>query len=155
MGTVRLGDRVRDEISGLEGIASARYEYLYGCVRVCVRPEKLKDGKPVESTVFDEAQLRVVKAGVVAPSHFPASSIALGDKVKDTITGYAGVVTGRFTSLHAHVQFGVQPQELKDGKPVESFTFDAGSLELVKPKKVEPIAKQTGGPRDNPSSPVR
>jgi hypothetical protein len=51
---VALGTRYRDSITGFEGVATARYEFLYGCVRVLL--EGTKDGKPAEYT-FDEQRL--------------------------------------------------------------------------------------------------
>lgn len=156
MATVKLGDRVKDAISGFKGIVTGRYEYLYGCVRCSVRPEDLaKDGTPAKSEVFDEGQLQVVKAGAVAvPPRRPAP-FALGDKVKDEISGFTGVVTAWFEHLHANAACSVQPQEMKDGKPIEGQTFDVGQLRSVKAAVVAPVLKQTGGPRDNPSAPVR
>ena len=62
---VRLGDRVKDKISGFSGIATGRYEYLYGCVRINVQSEKLKDGKVQDGLVFDEDQLEILKTGAV------------------------------------------------------------------------------------------
>lgn len=57
---VKLGEKYHDEISGFEGVAVARYEFLYGCVRIALEgPEK--DGKPTE-LVFDEQRLVGVKA---------------------------------------------------------------------------------------------
>jgi len=54
---VKLGQKVRDKITGLEGIATARTEFLYGCVRVLIDPEGLHDGKPIESQWLDEQRL--------------------------------------------------------------------------------------------------
>ena len=54
---VKLGDKVRDSISGFEGVATSRTEFLYGCVRVCVEPQGLHDGKPIDSQYFDEQRL--------------------------------------------------------------------------------------------------
>lgn len=62
---VRVGDRVKDAISGFTGIATARYEYLYGCVRINVQSEKLKDGKIQDGFTFDEDQLQVIKSHAV------------------------------------------------------------------------------------------
>jgi len=60
--TVGLGDRVKDRITGLVGIVTARTEFLYGCVRIQVQPEKLdKDKKVAETGHFDEAQVEIVK----------------------------------------------------------------------------------------------
>jgi len=54
---VKLGAKVLDSISGLTGTVVARTEYLNGCVRVCVDPGIVKDGKPVEASWIDEQQL--------------------------------------------------------------------------------------------------
>lgn len=54
---IHLGEQVYDSITGFSGVVIARFEYLYGCVRVQVQSKELKDGKPVEPQVFDEAQL--------------------------------------------------------------------------------------------------
>ena len=56
-----LGDRVKDRITGLRGIVVARTEWLNYCNRYTVQPEALKDGRPVESCVFDEGDLVTVK----------------------------------------------------------------------------------------------
>lgn len=39
---IKLGDKVKDKISGFEGLATARSEFLYGCVRILVEPTGLK-----------------------------------------------------------------------------------------------------------------
>jgi hypothetical protein len=54
---VKLGDKVTDSLTGFTGIATARTEYLYGCVRILVEPTELRDGKPVEGQYFDEQRL--------------------------------------------------------------------------------------------------
>ena len=60
---IRLGDKVRDTISGFEGIAVARTEWLTGCVRWMIEPDKLDKEKKVQGCVeFDESRLVVVKA---------------------------------------------------------------------------------------------
>ncbi len=65
-GPVHLGDKVRDVISGLTGIICSRTEFIYGCVRVGVQPQELKDGKPIESSHFDEPQLEVLECNHTA-----------------------------------------------------------------------------------------
>lgn len=70
---IQLGDKVKDPISNLVGIATGRTDYLYGCIHILVQPAELKDGKPVEGTWFDEARLEVVERGAVKP---PAHKVA-------------------------------------------------------------------------------
>jgi hypothetical protein len=65
---INLGDRVRDRITGFEGIVIGITEWLYQCRRPIVQPTKLTtEGKQIESQSFDEDQLEVVEAGVFAP----------------------------------------------------------------------------------------
>lgn len=58
---IKLGQKVKDTITGFEGIALGRTEWLYGCVRVTVQPQQLFEGKTIEPEVFDEPQLVVVE----------------------------------------------------------------------------------------------
>jgi len=52
----KLGDKVKDSITGFDGVAVGRAEYLYGCVRVLVESSELKDGQPIDCW-FDEQRL--------------------------------------------------------------------------------------------------
>jgi len=56
---MKLGDRVRDKITGFTGIAIARCDYLYGCISIEVMSEKLLNGNPVSIWV-DDVQLEVL-----------------------------------------------------------------------------------------------
>lgn len=59
---IKLGDKVKDKISGFNGIATATSEYLNGCTRIMIEPTKLgDDGKVLESQWFDDVQVEVVK----------------------------------------------------------------------------------------------
>jgi hypothetical protein len=68
-GKIELGDRIRDRVSGIEGIATARTEWLFGCVRFILQPqgEKKDWGTPHEGFSVDEPQLELVEKAVVAP----------------------------------------------------------------------------------------
>lgn len=57
--------------------------------------------------------------------------LELGTKVKDKVTGLTGIITTRTEFLHGCVRVGVQPQELKDGKPVDPVSFDEPQLEVL------------------------
>ena len=62
---VKLGDKVKDAITGFEGVVTGRAEYLYGCVRCLVEPEGLHDGKPIDTQWFDEQRLTESSAAPV------------------------------------------------------------------------------------------
>lgn len=72
--------------------------------------------------------------------------IALGDTVRDTITGYTGVVIAYTTWLNKCRRISVQSTELKDGKPIDHVVFDIEQLELVKKGK-QHEKPPTGGVR--------
>jgi hypothetical protein len=62
---IKLGSKVRDKVSGVEGIATGRCEYLNGCIQYCVTTKVGKDNKGT-SPWIDEGQLVVVGQGVSA-----------------------------------------------------------------------------------------
>ncbi|GAF86063.1 unnamed protein product [marine sediment metagenome] len=58
---IKLGDRVRDKITGFTGIATARTEWLYGCICITIQGERLEKGVPIEPHTFDQSSLEEVK----------------------------------------------------------------------------------------------
>ena len=60
---IKLGSQVLDIISGIEGIATSRVEYITGCTQYGVTPPA-KDGKPSDACYFDEQRLRVIGEGI-------------------------------------------------------------------------------------------
>lgn len=59
MATIRLGDEVRDRITGFQGVVVAKHTYLEGCARFTVQPPIDNEGKLPESHTFDEVILEV------------------------------------------------------------------------------------------------
>lgn len=61
MKDILLGATVRDVVTGFQGIATGRFEYLNGCIRYMVEcPPKEAGGKP-EELVFDEERIEQVE----------------------------------------------------------------------------------------------
>lgn len=60
------------------------------------------------------------------------SGIALGDRAKDKITGFKGIVIGITAWLYNCDRLVIQPEAIKDGKPIDEATFDADQCALVK-----------------------
>lgn len=62
---IGLGDRVKDPITGLTGIATSVCVFLHGCIRIGVQSETCdKDGKIADPQYFDQSQLVLVKPDV-------------------------------------------------------------------------------------------
>ena len=67
---IKLGQKVKCMVTGFVGIATARCEYLNGCVQYCVIPRtNAKENKMPEGLYIDVGRLKVVGEGVkVQPS---------------------------------------------------------------------------------------
>lgn len=63
---IKLGDKVKDTISGFEGVAISRHSYLQGCDRISVQPPVDNEGKLPDTASFDEPQLTVVVPQIVS-----------------------------------------------------------------------------------------
>lgn len=69
MGSIVLGQVYKDSITGFEGVAIARTDWIYGCQRVTLQPQKLKeDGGVQKSEVFDVGQLVGVDPNDLPPA---------------------------------------------------------------------------------------
>lgn len=63
--SVKIGDRVKDGITGQSGIVIGYTYWLFGCERVTIQPEEAKDGKPLDSFCIDAAQCVLVESGAM------------------------------------------------------------------------------------------
>ena len=75
-------------------------------------------------------------------------NLKLGCIAKDKITGFEGVVIAVTEWLNGCQRITIQPKEMKDGKIIDSHTFDAEQIEVV-----EPIAEPQRVPHGGPSIP--
>lgn len=84
--------------------------------------------------------------------------IELGDRAKDMVSGWTGIVTARHEYLNGCVRYTIESSD-KDGKP-EAFAFDEQQIQVTEYNAVTPIhyhdgsvksaaPAHTGGPRDH------
>ena len=99
----------------------------------------------------DEIYLQGVTMDQISDTNFKFN---LGREVKDTITGFKGIVIARHQWLNNCNTYGVQCQELKDGMPQEMARFDEPQLIVVVKNVITPQQK-TGGPDRKVSQPNR
>jgi len=67
---IKLGSNVKDKVTGFQGVAIGRTEWMNGCATIGVRPAKLdKDGKLRDVVWIDEPQLDVYPAFRVKMNH--------------------------------------------------------------------------------------
>lgn len=65
---IKLGQKVQDDISLLQGTVVAITHWLYGCERITIQPFGNKDGKPYDTFTVDEPQVVVLNEPVAPPA---------------------------------------------------------------------------------------
>jgi len=65
---------------------------------------------------------------------------ALGDQVRNKITGFTGIVTVHSKALAGCDRLWVEPKVGADNKPVEGQWVDIDLLEIVTPEALAPVA---------------
>lgn len=73
---IKLGDLVKDRITGFTGIATSRTEHLFGCVHIGITSTCVdKDGVPIGVVAFDEQRVqRLEKRDIVVSPDSAATS---------------------------------------------------------------------------------
>lgn len=76
-----LGFRVRDRVTGMEGVVTSMAFDLYGCVQAIIHPGIDKDSKLRDLTWFDVARLEIIsKKPVMTVPNFDSGPVAEGKK---------------------------------------------------------------------------
>ncbi len=74
----------------------------------------------------------------------------LGDRAKDSISGFEGIVVGVTEWLYGCRRVGLADEKLHEGKAIETQWFDAAQVEVVDRGQVEAQLAEalapTGGP---------
>jgi hypothetical protein len=131
---IRLGDRAKDSVTGLQGIVVASTRYLTGSIRMAIQPEGLtKDGEPIKSHDFDQSALVLVDHSAHKPLVVRGASrgIDLGDRAKHRVTGLVGIVESVTDWLHGCSRLGVKPEALHEGSTISREYFDEPELDLI------------------------
>lgn len=82
-----------------------------------------------------------------------SSDIALGDTVRDMVTGFRGMAAAYTRWLHGCERIVIEPPMGKDGKLGEAESFDIQRVEVVKVGKGAPVARAIR--REPPGGPQR
>lgn len=154
MKKILLGQKVKDLVSGAEGVVTQVTQYLHGCPRVGVQGQVDATGKIPDVQDIDLPQLEVIDENQVIKVTFEKPVIKLGAKVLDPVSGFKGTAIGVCEFINGCRRIGVQakydPTSLvKDS--LANIWFNEFQLEIVedvKPtetKKLETSQKK-GGP---------
>lgn len=75
-----------------------------------------------------------------------------GSRVKDTVTGFTGIILGRTDYLTGCVHYGLAKESVNDKGGIDDWSwFDESRIELIKKNatSVEPKEEKPGGPSQN------
>ena len=149
---IPLGSKIKDNITGYQGIATARVTHLYGCVHIAIQPQELKDGIPQKERLFDEQRIQIIERAEREPQQ---PKFDLGSTVRDKITGLVGIVTVWVDELNGNTTVNITPKILHEGKPVESINLPEDRVELIEATKpeVSPDSSATSGSIEGYSRP--
>lgn len=149
----RLGDKVRDKINGLEGVAIDRFFHITGCDRFAVELAP-QDSKPGEIMHCDGNRLELVES--FPDRHreeVPETHVKLGDKVRSVHLGVTGTAVVIRVPLHGAVQVDISPSwDPKERKLPDGFFVDADHIEIIEPYTPRP--KEETKPKTTGRGPV-
>lgn len=152
---IKLGQTVRDVVSGFQGIAVQTLEQMNGNVQIAIQPAA-KEGETAypEAVYLDHHMLDVLDAGVSArATPVIKTDIKLGETVKDNASGFEGIAIEKATYLNGCVRFGVMPKHKTTGLLNDLTGLSWISVERLEvlgagvSKKIKPVTdKPPGGP---------
>ena len=83
------------------------------------------------------------------------TEICFGDKCKDVVTGFTGIVTGKLEYINGCVQLLLSPKMKKDGTLAENHWFDIERIEVLQSKKINLVVEPSGGASGREAPPTR
>lgn len=151
---IALGSKVRDKMTGYEGIANSRHFDYTGQIQIGIQPPVAKDkpGELPDPYTFDEADVEFVAAGMSAqavsvPTEF---AVKLGEIAEDVITGYRGVVVRRSEFMNGCVNFILRAKGKADKEPPQQQAVSHFALKRIgvgiSKTLPKPVAVKVGDP---------
>lgn len=138
----KLGQRVRDKLTKIEGTIINYYFHLSGCQYVEIEPDA--DGtKRSEVIYLPEERFELTKDKPLVElkeAEIDTCHVKLGDEVKDTLTGFKGHAMMIQIPLFGVGRVAIEPSLDKDGKRQDATFFDEQLVEVIE-KKAPPVAK--------------
>lgn len=134
---IEPGQKVRNRLSGITGYVASRTESISGYVWLGVQP-RAKDENATEEpklVTSDECEWEAIEGAVprLDEPRVPVAHFELGQRVKDKITGFQGIVAARTEHLNRCWSYDVQAEVVKkdDGASGAFESFQSNRLELV------------------------
>lgn len=153
---IKLGDIIRDTVSGMEGVYASYTIRISGNNRVDIQPVSKDKEKFADGGNVDMENCVYVKdgPGVVMPPH--SYDIKMGEEVEDVTSGFKGTVVGITTFMNGCVYAEVQGKVDKDGKRPDAILLSTRILKSTGKqvvKAVQEVVKKVAAEGTNPGGP--
>lgn len=145
---VEIGDRVKFSINGFQGIVTSSHEFISGPFTFGVFSENPKTPKDDRIQQIDGGLLVVVKKGVIKAKPTVATAVMIGDRAKDRVSGFQGIVTGKHTYIEGCLQFTLTAEDNKIKEEKAIRPFDSARLEVIAKQAI--VLASTGEPPGGP-----
>lgn len=148
---IPLGSLVKDIITGFTGIAVSRSEFGYGCVHIHIQARGMtRDGDPIPVHSFDDQRVELIEPPTKVWPQPKATSVRLGDAVRDEVTGRIGIAIAKTVGLEGRTFIIIQDQRLTaDGEPQPLHSAAAERVVVIDKRELrvsESSVATSGGP---------
>lgn len=148
---IKLGTKVKDAITGFEGVAVCRAEWLGGNIRIGVASTKLGGSKEEGEWIrkqewLDEVQLASDGVVVIEAIEPVKHDFKHGQRVRDKYTGYEGIIVAIDVWLNGCVRMEIQGVLDKDGKVPDAVSLELTRAEIIEETKEKKTKKKCYGP---------
>lgn len=156
MSNIKLGFVAKDMVTGLRGVIICKAEHYGSANRWSLQLLSQGEGEKDYPNCYDidEVQLKLDPEIQLCPLVEPVAPAdynptKFGEEAEDTVTGFKGIVTAKFTFLNGCVHYRLEAKPTKE-KPAESVAQNFPSIRIRRVGTgvaVErPHAAMTGGP---------
>lgn len=133
-----LGDKVKDQITGITGIVTSISFHLTGCIRYAIQPPVNPQTKILPDSIYAVEPKMVKKQYLKTPDI--RFSFFLGDQVKDLVTGKKFIIYTANAFYEGYVNYRCRLEKPKDNDELShTYTYEEAELELVSRKKLKTI----------------
>lgn len=156
--SIKLGDLVKDGITGVQGVCTAIGTCLNNVDRVSIQ-RLAEEGEKHKDVVVDIYWFDLPQVVLIEPDYLNKALIVeadipnlkLGDDVEHTFTGYKGYVTQIATWISGCVRVAVQSKEFdKHGQIKDALWFSDKELKVTKEYNQPKEERKVGGPMPSP-----
>lgn len=152
MKKLEFGYKVKDIVTGFEGILCERTIHITGCDNYCIASQE-KD----EKRYYSDTTVKYIDDGIIKEleeigkaNKFDDIENALykfGQKVKDKVSGFTGIIIAINISITGDICYNVAPRFNLTSRENNGRWYDEGRLEIIEDKKinVNTDKKRVGG----------